>query len=90
MKKLYKIFITFLYNNFCGIRTVKLFGKTYTATKASKIIYPFCVLWGVTKLFQAELYFSALDGVFSFLLIIQYIASFTMIVANEYNRLNKL
>ena len=87
--KFYNKVIKFLYLNFTGTRTVKLFGKTWTTTKASKIMFPFMILWGITKLFQTELHFSILDGIFSVLLIIQYLAAFTMIVYNEYNRLNK-
>jgi hypothetical protein len=89
VKNIYLKIITFLYNNYCGIRTVKLFGKKYTAVKASKILFPFFLLWGITKLFQAELHISPLDILFFILLAIQYIASFTMIVANEYKRLTK-
>jgi hypothetical protein len=87
MKKIYFKIITFLFNNYCGTYNIKLFGKQYSATKASRIMFPFMVLWGITKLFQIELHISPLDIFFIILFIIQYIAGFTMIVANEYKRL---
>lgn len=87
MKKIYLKIITFLFNNYCGIYSFKLFGKYWTAVKASRIMFPFMLLWGITKLFQVELHISPLDIFFIVLFIIQYIAGFTMIVANEYKRL---
>jgi ABC-type anion transport system duplicated permease subunit len=89
MKKLYKSVIKFLYKNYCGTCIIKFFGSSYCISKSSRIIYPFCVIWGVTKLFQNELYFSPLDLLFTFLFIVQYLSSSTMLVFNEYNRLNK-
>jgi len=89
MKTLYESVVKFLYKNFTGVREVKLFGETYYTPKASKIIFPFFVMWGITKLFQSELYFSWLDLVFILLFIPQYIAGFTNIVVKEYNKINK-
>ena len=89
MKKLYIRFITFLFKNYVGSYSLNMFGKKYTATKASRIMFPFFVLWGITKLFQVELHISTLDVVFIILFIIQYLASFTTLVLNEYKRLNK-
>lgn len=83
-----KTIIKFLYNNYCGIRTINLFGKKYTATKASGILFPFMILWGITKLFQEELYISILDVIFIILFIIQYIAGFTQIIKNLYENTN--
>lgn len=89
MKNLYLKIITFLYNNYVGVYSFKLFGKYWTAVKASRIMFPFMVLWGVTKLYQVELHISPLDMIFIILFIIQYLAGFTNVVRNEYNRLNK-
>lgn len=81
--------IKFLYSNYVGVTTVKFFGKSWNLVKASRIFFPFMLLWGITKLFQVELHFSILDAIFSVLAIIQYLASFTNVIVNEYNRLNK-
>jgi hypothetical protein len=54
MKTVYKSIIGFLYRNYCGTRQVKIFGRMYTATKASRIFYPFMVVWGLTHTFQVE------------------------------------
>lgn len=89
MKNLYLKIITFLYNNYVGVYSVKLFGKTWTAVKASRIMFPFMVLWGITKLFQVELHISTLDVLFIILFIVQYLAGFTNVVRNEFNRLTK-
>lgn len=89
MKNLYIKFITFLYNNYVGVYSVKLFGRYWTAVKASRIMFPFMVLWGVTKLFQVETHFTPLDIIFVILFIVQYLAGFTNVVRNEYNKLTK-
>jgi hypothetical protein len=90
MKELYKKIITFLYNNYVGVYSFKLFGKYWTAVRASRIMFPFFVIWGITKLFQMELHISPLDMAFIVLFIIQYLAGFTNVVRNEYKRLYKL
>jgi len=90
MKELYKKIITFLYNNYVGVYSFKLFGKYWTAVRASRIMFPFMVIWGITKIFQVELHISPLDMVFIVLFIIQYLAGFTNVVVNEYKRLYKL
>lgn len=89
MKNLYLKIITFLYNNYVGVYSFKLFGKYWTAVKASRIMFPFMVLWGITKLFQVELHISTLDILFIVLFIVQYLAGFTNVVRNEYNKLTK-
>jgi len=90
MKEIYKKIITFLYNNYVGVYSFKLFGKYWTAVRASRIMFPFMVIWGITKLFQVELHISPLDMVFIVLFIVQYLAGFTNVVRNEYMRLYKL
>ncbi len=50
MKKIYLKIITFLFNNYCGIYSFKLFGKYWTAVKASRIMFPFMLLWGYNKI----------------------------------------
>ena len=90
MKEFYKKIVTFLYNNYVGVYSFKLFGKYWTAVRASRIMFPFFVIWGITKLFQVELHISYLDMVFIFLFFIQYLAGFTNVVVNEYKRLYKL
>lgn len=87
MKKIYLKIITFLFENYVGVYSFKLFGKYWTAVRASRIMFPFMVIWGITKLFQVELHISPLDMLFIVLFIIQYIAGFTMIIAREYKRL---
>lgn len=89
MKNLYLKIITFLYNNYVGVYSVKFFGKYWTAVRASRIMFPFMVLWGITKLLQVELHISTLDVLFIILFIIQYLAGFTNVVRNEYNKLTK-
>lgn len=76
-----------MFNNYVGVYSVKLFGKTWTAVKASRIMFPFMVLWGITKLFQVELHISLLDVFFIVLFLIQYLAGFTNLIVNEYKRL---
>jgi len=84
MKNLFLKIISFLYHNYVGTYSFKFLGKFWSAVKASRIMFPFMVVWGVTKLFQVELYFSWLDGIFSLLFIIQYIAGFTNVVRKLY------
>lgn len=88
MRTIYKSIIGFLYRNYCGTRQVKIFGKMYTATKASRIFYPFMVVWGLTHTFQVESHLHWGDAIFIPLAIVQYIAGFTNVAVNEYNRLN--
>lgn len=90
MKEFYKKIITFLYHNYVGVYSFKLFGKYWTAVRASRIMFPFMVIWGITKLFQVELHISPLDMAFIVLFIVQYLAGFTNVVRNEYKRIYKL
>lgn len=82
-----KTIIRFLYDNYVGVYSFRFLGKYWTAVKASRIMFPFMVIWGITKLFQVELHISYLDVVFIILFIIQYIAGFTNIVRNLYNKM---
>lgn len=90
MTTTYKKIITFLFNNYCGIYSFKFLGKYWTAVKASRIMFPFMVIWGITKIYQPELHISTLDMVFIVLFIIQYLAGFTNVIRNEYMRLTKI
>ena len=87
MKNIYSIIIKFLFNNYCGTYQATIFGKKYSAVKASRILFPFMILWGITKLFQVELHISTLDVIFILLFLVQYLAGFTNVVRNEYKRL---
>jgi hypothetical protein len=86
---MYKQIITFLYHNYAGVYSFRLFGRYWTTVKASRGMFPFMVIWGVSKLLQPELYFSWWDAAFTILAIIQYLAGFTNLVVNEYKKLNK-
>lgn len=87
MKTLYSKIIKFLFSNYCGVYSFKFLGKYWTAVKASRIMFPFMILWGITKLFQVELHISALDILFILLFLVQYLSGFTNVVRNEYKRL---
>ena len=42
----------FIINNFAGIYVGHIFGKRFTALKATRIIYPYILVWGICKTFQ--------------------------------------
>lgn len=75
-----------MYNNYVGVYSFKLFGKYWSAIKASRILFPFFVIWGITKIYQADLHFSWLDLGFTILVIPQYVAGFTNVVRNIYHK----
>ncbi len=90
---MYKQLITFLYNNFTGVRVTKI-GKYYASRPmASRYLFPSFVFWGIAKVIQestqGNVSFAWWDILFIVLVMPQIIASFTMLVVNEYNKLNK-
>lgn len=87
MKKLYTTIINFLFKHYFGTDTFRLFGRQYNVPKASKFIFSFLVLWGLVKIYREEAYFTLLDILFTFLFVIQYLAAFTNIIKDEYDRI---
>lgn len=81
--------IDFLYNNFYGVYSFKIGKKCFTAVKASRIMFPMFLIWGIIKLVQTENDFGWIDIIVLCLLIIQYIAGFTNIIVNIYNKQHK-
>jgi len=100
--------IKWLYDNYVGysyfsirlpkIRRTKpfLMCTTYYGSmlKASRIIFPFFISWGIFKLYQSMKFGEVsfcwwFDIPFLIMLAIQYIASFTSIIKDAYEKNNK-
>ena len=86
MNKLYYSIIKFLYNNYIGTRKFKIGKYTIFPVKAARIMFPFFIVWGITLILFPYIYWYNI--VFGILLVVQFIAGFSEIIKNEYNRLN--
>jgi hypothetical protein len=90
MKKVYKKIIDFLYKNYTGLISYKI-GK-YEVYSVKPYILIFVIFWGILKLIQSLVFgfvfWAWWDYILITLFIPQIIAGFSMIIVNEYKKLN--
>ena len=84
--KIYKPVIKFLFNNYCGLYYVVIFNKVYKAFRASRILMPYLIMYGVLSIIIEDGVntFSLVDLIFMILLVPQIIMSFTTLLVREY------
>jgi len=78
-----------MFNNYCGLYYIKIFNKVYHAVRASRILTPYFLLYGILTIFLEgqNSNLSILDVLFILFLIPQLIASFTPLVLKQYMKL---
>ena len=100
--KLYKAFIKFLFNNYCGVYVWETKGlvrkltkrKWASAVKMGWKFFLYIILWSPGHIYQQLTYGTAWlewwDGIYVLLAIPQLLAGFSMVIVKEYYRINNL